>query len=492
MAKNDKIKSLGDEVCRDFLGFTPTSNSTKPPHIANGLFRECTGEICDFRDVHEWIASERRKNAISSEDIVKKYDDILLKGTNENPSNIKHVRFLFEEIFNPDNTVYPNYDLSVVNISSHWLVKKSVPAEARIGRYIFEILAKKINGKMSPILELLKKSLEVDDDDLTRILKPIIVFPSDKEKRTVNGVNYPEDSEVKWDSCKETIRKGFDNLANTMIKVGDDKNSLLVLERITNFTCFSAFFYLVNAHSAVYGGKRIPILIDAGENLESIKKASEQCFAYAKTAVEDYFIESLNCILHTEIAHNSKDACLEWIKRMNFKSQTREEEITSAINSYFESFCEDEDEPIHALAHAIQIILYTFDYKNNSPSEFCRVLGTRCGLVGPRGNAAKKRYLVNSFTLETITYSLFSDDDIDDGLELRELSKKALDAYCILLGADVDNEYRVLEEVNIAQSTPGDLRGDLALNAQKLADLYIALGLAHRYADGVTLIGRRQ
>lgn len=229
MAKNDKIKSLGDEVCRDFLGFTPTSNSTKPPHIANGLFRECTGEICDFRDVHEWIVSERRKDAISSEDIVKKYDDILLKGTNENPSNIKHVRFLFEEIFNPDHTVYPNYDLSVVNISSHWLVKKSVPAEARIGRYIFEILAKKIDGKMSPILELLKKSLEVDDDDLTRILKPIIVFPSDKEKRTVNGVNYPEDSEVKWDSCKETIRKGFDNLANTMIKVGDDKNSLLVL-----------------------------------------------------------------------------------------------------------------------------------------------------------------------------------------------------------------------------------------------------------------------
>ena len=270
------------------------------------------------------------------------------------------------------------------------------------------------------------------------------------------------------------------------------KPNMLVLERITNFTCFSAFLYLVNAHSAVYGGKRIPILIDAGENLESIKKASEQCFAYAKTAVEDYFIESLNCILHTEIAHNSKDACLEWIKRMNFKSQTREEEITSAINSYFESFCEDEDEPIHALAHAIQIILYTFDYKNNSPSEFCRVLGTRCGLAGPRGNAAKKRYLVNSFTLETITYSLLSDDDIDDGLELRELSKKALDAYCILLGADVDNEYRVLEEVNIAQSTPGDLRGDLALNAQKLADLYIALGLAHRYADGVTLIGRRQ
>lgn len=70
-------------------------------------------------------------------------------------------------------------------------------------------------------------------------------------------------------------------------------------------------------------------------------------------------------------------------------------EILAKINSYFESFCEDE--PIHALAHAIQIILYTFDYKNNSPSEFCRVLGTRCGLAGPRGNAAKKRYITNYY-----------------------------------------------------------------------------------------------
>lgn len=43
----DSLKRIGDKICQDYLGFNPTSNSTKPPHIANGLFRACIGETCD-------------------------------------------------------------------------------------------------------------------------------------------------------------------------------------------------------------------------------------------------------------------------------------------------------------------------------------------------------------------------------------------------------------------------------------------------------------
>ena len=58
----DSLKRIGDKICQDYLGFNPTSNSTKPPHIANGLFRACIGETCDTRDVHEWVISDGRKN----------------------------------------------------------------------------------------------------------------------------------------------------------------------------------------------------------------------------------------------------------------------------------------------------------------------------------------------------------------------------------------------------------------------------------------------
>ena len=98
----DSLKRIGDKICQDYLGFNPTSNSTKPPHIANGLFRACIGETCDTRDVHEWVISDGRKDALPSEKIVADYACTLEKGEQEKPSNIKQFRYFLGEIFNQE------------------------------------------------------------------------------------------------------------------------------------------------------------------------------------------------------------------------------------------------------------------------------------------------------------------------------------------------------------------------------------------------------
>lgn len=491
MAK-DTLKRIGESVCTDYLGFAPTSNATKPPHIANGLFRACIGETCRTTDVHEWLICEGKKDAVSSEKIIAAYYEILERGQLEKASNIKDLRFLLNEIFNQDNTTYPSYDFSVTTISSHWMVKKRVSAEANIGDFLFEILAKEIDGQRSPAIELMRTALANDTDDMTKLVKPIIAFPSEKEKREVSDVEYPVDSEIKWDSCKASIRNGFDQLSRNLILIEENKNSLLVLRRMINYAVFASLLYLVRGNSAVFGGNQVPIVIDAGGDIDSIKKASEQSFTAAKKSVEDYYVNAIYRVIDQEISRDTENACKKWIKEMVFTSSDKEESAKSAITSYFTSFCAERDAPKLALAKALQIALYTFEYKNNSPSDFCRVLGVRAGLVGPKGNRAKiKRYLVNSFTLETITLSAISEDDLKDGIELKDLSNKLVHDYCILIGADSDAEYSILETANIAQSTPGDLRGDLSLNAQQLANTYISLGLGKRYADGVMLIGWR-
>lgn len=486
----DTLKLLGSEVCNKYLGFLPTSNSTKPPHIANGLFRSCCGEVCDVNDVHKWIISERRKGSLSSEQIVEEYQDILTYGNQEKATGIKEFRSLLEELFNQDRTAYPSYKDSVYNISSHWFIKRNVPAEAKIGDFIFEILAKKIDGKRSPAIELIQNTLKVDNDDFTKIVKPIITFPSEQEKRTICDVDYPSEEDILWNVCKETIRNGFDNLANNIKFLKEDKNSLLVLERMVNYAGFAAFFYLIGVNAAIYNGENVPIVLDSGKDLESIKKSSEHSYTAAKKAVEDYFINSIFSILTHEVRSGSKNACLNWINEMSFADEKRENLVKPAILSYFNSFCEDGVSPLLSLAHALQIAIYTFEYKNTSPSDFCRVLGVRCGLIGPKGNRAKvKRYLINSFMLETITLSILSTDDLRDGLEIKKLGEKAANFYNILFGVNAENEYKILEDFNIAQNTPGDLRGDLSINAASIADTYISLGLARRYADGVTLVG---
>ena len=259
-----------------------------------------------------------------------------------------------------------------------------------------------------------------------------------------------------------------------------------------NFSIFATFLYLTHCNYAVYGGENPPIVIDAGGDLESIKKASEQSYTLAKKSVEDYFANAIKKWLKPTIASDTIEECNRWIDSMIFASPSREDSVKPALKSYFDSFCTEESSALTALSRALQIVLYTFEYKNNSPSDFCRVLGVRSGLIGPKGNRAKtKRYLVNSFTLETITLSTLSADELDEGIELKDLSEKLFSAYNILIGADAEKEYSILEQHNISQATPGDLRGDLSVNAQQLGNTYISLGLGKKYADGVTLVGWR-
>lgn len=372
------------------------------------------------------------------------------------------------------------------------MVKGRLNSEAHIGDFIFEILAKQLDGKRSPVISLLQEALSNDSDDLTKLIKPILTAPSDKEKRSIHGIQYPEDSEIRWDNCKERLRNGFDRLADNIIATGENRNSLLVMRRIINFALFSTFIYLTQGDAAAYGGSKPPILLDSGADLESIKKASEQSYTLAKKTVEDFFISSIDMILGEEILSDTADECRRWIDSMVFSSVNREESIRRAVKNYFDSFVDEDRSPRLALSRALQIALYTFEYKNNSPSAFCRVLGVRCGLIGPRGNRANiKRYLINSFTLETITLGALSKEELEDGIELKELGEKLISAYNILIGADAETEYNLLAAYNIAQATPGDLRGDLSINSQAIANTYISLGMGKRYADGVTLIGWR-
>lgn len=491
----DTLKQVGDAISADYLGFIPTSNSTKPPHIANGLFRYCIGETCDTKDIHEWAFEDNAKNSTSSEEILEKYEELFQNGQNEKISNIKEFRFLLEEIFNQDNGAYAganNYAYSVMTISSHWMIRGSVNSEGHIGEFLFRILSKQINGKRSCAISLIEKALENDDDDITNLVKPIIAFPSEREKRNITGVIYPEQADIAWDSCKQIIREGFDRLAENIEATGESKNSLLVLRRMVNYSIFATFLYLTHCNYAIYNGENPPIVIDAGGDLDSIKKASEQAYTAAKKSVEDYYANCIRHQLSDEIATDSIEECKAWIEGMVFSTVDRENSIKPALNSYFESFCNEEDSPVVALSRALQIVLYTCEYKSSSPSDFCRVLGVRSGLIGPKGNRAKvKRYLANSFTLETITLSALSNEELITGIELKQLSERLVKTYNIIIGADSETEYRLLEEHNIAQATPGDLRGDLSINAQRLANTYISLGLGKKYADGVTLIGWR-
>ena len=157
----DKLKQIGDAISNDYLGFIPTSNSTKPPHIANGLFRYCIGETCDTKDIHEWMFEDNAKNSIPSEEILEKYEELLQNGFQEKISDIKEFRFLLEEIFNQDNGAYAgpaNYGYSKYHSAyifgnNAYYIKGSELLALQAGTYQIKAMTyNKASGEYKPVL----------------------------------------------------------------------------------------------------------------------------------------------------------------------------------------------------------------------------------------------------------------------------------------------------------------------------------------------------
>ncbi len=492
--KRDALDELGKELCAS-LHFNPTSTSTKPLYVANSLFRACTGIECNVEDLHEWVVSERRSKAKSSQTIAAEYADTLYNSGPEITEEIKEIRFFLEKLYNPDSTVYPSYRNSVLNIPSKWFIRSYVPAEAGIGEFLFNILNTPIDGNVSPAIVAIEQALMDDDDDLSRTVKPIIVRRPEEER--IIRAEHPSRT-IAFDEAEMIIRAGFDRLAencNAYSKMWDS-NSLLVLRRMVSYAMFAVFFYLEDVNRTKYGGSRIPLLLDADGERGAIERASEACLIACKKAVEAYTVSFIykwlrDSNLITDIS--SESACKEYIAHgFTLKDYKKEsgEELRGIILQHISSDCKAGEEPLLATAKALQFAIYTYTFPNTTPSDFCNVLGVKAGFVGPSGNAAKyKRLLINSFLLETLVLSAVDTASLNNGIELRELGDALRSSYNILIGTDTDIDFGILDAYGIADVTPENLRGELANNARDIADMLISMGLAKRYADGVTIIG---
>lgn len=498
MAYNsDTLDIIGKALCKQ-LRFNPTSNSTKPLYVANSLFRECTGIKCELEDLHKWIFSERRSKAMSSEEIAAEFSSAIQCSEDEMIKEIKELRFFLERLFNPDSTVYPSYPNSVPNIASKWFLRSYVPAEAGIGRFLFEILNTPIDGKPSPAIRVIENALVDDDDDLSRTVKPIIAGKPEAERITRSQ---PESVEITLNETEAIIRSGFDRLAINCeaYSEANGANSLLILRRMVSYAMFAVFFYLEDRNRTEYSGKQIPLLLDAGEARGAVERASEACFIACKKAVEDYTVAFVaEWLLENQVITDteSRDACISYITngfvlKDKYKKENVES-IRSMILQHISSGCAAGEPPLLATARALQFAIYTYTYPNTTPSDFCNVLGVKAGFVGPSGNAAKyKRLLIDRFLLETLVLSTVEKNELNNGIELRSLGEKLRSSYNILIGSDTDMDYEALDSFGIAAETPENLRGELADNARDIADMLISMGLAKRYADGVTIIGWR-
>lgn len=491
--KNDEaLVEIGNALFED-LGFYAASNSIKPLYVANGLFREVTGTTCDISDIYEWVRAENSKKSLTSKEILDKYSSIIIQREGEDASleELKELRYYLEKLFNPDSNIQSGDAFSVPNISSIWQVRTFVQGEQGVGSFLYKILNGKYEGKKSKAIEVIDKALKNDDDDITRTIKPIIASKSDNERKVSKDPSIEVIDYTIAPGTVVTVRKGFDCLTENCVDKTDkvSEDSLMILRRMTNYAMFALFFYLSDINHTKYSGKRVPLLLDADTGLGAIISASSKCFIECKKSMEKYTVNFVkDWLIASQVISDvtNKDKCLHYLTDdINVTDKVRD-----ILCLQFENNCKLGDEPIVSVAKAIQYSMYTETYPDTTPSDFCSGIGAKAGLIGPGGNTNYRRLLINRFLLETIVLSAVSRKQLEEGIELKELGAILREQYNIIIGADVEKDYAMLDVFDIAKNTPEDLRGALSSNAQEIADKLISLGLGKRYADGVTIIGR--
>jgi len=482
---DNRLKEYGKEVFKK-IQYKPTSSSIKPVHIANGLFRLVLGSSYNIKPLHEWstIKYKQGKEVYPISYIIENYDN-LIDGDATN-QQISDLRYFLEAIFNADKGNYPSMDYSVLTICSKTQVNKKVQNEYKMPRFLYNILSTKIDGQVSPCIELIKKCLEDESDDLSRLVSPII-------KMVKKKIHTVEEADLDLTGVELRIRKAFDRLAyNANYK---NTNKLLSMERIILFACFSIILHLssriIDLSDKYDNNNRIPILFDSDRTLAPIEYASQETVLRAKLGIEEYFENELEGILKQEGYESFTHK--EMLERINMisiadsnkiKNKTPEKEKRKEYKKLYLGFYEQSRDPFDAIIKATRFKLFSDEY-STSPSNFMTSLGRKIKLV--YGKNKTSRFSPDPVLLETILLTILEPDN--RSMNLSEFGIKLWNEFGVIIGANPEIDFENLAKWNVSQNTPGDLAGSLAQNAKKIADMYIAMGYGKRYADGVTILG---
>lgn len=483
---NNRLKRYSKEVL-EHIGYEPISNQIKPVHIANGLFRHVIGEEYNIKSLNEWSKRfSQGKEVNTAEKIKKEYKDVLDQDVTVEELN--ELRYFIELIFNADNAATPSLEFSTLTIASKTQVTKAVQNEFGIPKFLYKILNAKIDGEISPCLSLVKEHINNEDDEISRLAQPLVSIDSILSKE----VSIDED-EIELSGIELRLREAFDNIA---LNESGNGNKLIFLERIVLFSCFAIIIHLSSRVLDISGKyskeDRIPLLFDADGKLETIKFASQETLLLSRLGIEEYFEKSLELILKEEQYHElSIEEILEKIEETPLAESSKKKNVTSEdkkrddYKKLFLGFYEQNQKAFDSFIKATRFLIFS-DVYSTDPSVFISALGGKIGLLAPRaGGRGRKRFSPDPIILEIILLSLIKKGE---KLQLSEYGQRLWEHYGIIIGANPDEDLRQLDRWNLSQNTPGDLAGGLTINAEKVADIYISMGYARRYADGVTML----
>ncbi|MEO1256109.1 MAG: hypothetical protein AAFY41_14660, partial [Bacteroidota bacterium] len=294
------IEDIVHDAEKSYLSFSPNSASVKPVHIANGFFRQITGLTYSTRLLHKFVFSETKKGAVPrGHELDTLYSELSelqrIDGRDIEPNDLPKFRRLMKSVVNADSGVYTGTMQSYTHGFSSFITTDSIAQDGG------ELIATCLKLEDSSLVRFIRKTLENENDIVTKLCKPLLIASNDSDSRSIvpdgqEPMFFSSDVLAHGKNPSQTgkLWLGILQSSNTLSHhLESHPNKLYGLRLAVIFTCFTIIrhltcaeaYYVPDAHDRIP-----PFLLDFSDTANNpIAQASTQTYLRSSQSLARFY-----------------------------------------------------------------------------------------------------------------------------------------------------------------------------------------------------------
>jgi hypothetical protein len=476
------IEEAREWIEEQFIGFSPSTNSVKPVHIGNGLFRSILGGTADTSALNHFVFSRTDKGRIPrGHELETVYamlrDDQRLDSQEVSETNLARLRELLKKVVAADDAVFTD------GMESYSAGFMGFVSRDRIGQDGGELISEWLGRNKSPLRDCIGKALKSPDDTITLLSYPLLDTSLDKDWsprfdfNRVRFLNKPILSEP------ASLWEGLVEAADTLsLHLSAHPNKLFRLRLAVLFSSYVLVRHLANLEVCYVPKARnsvLPFLLDfstTGNNPTA--RASAMTYTLVCQSIARFYAWGFGRYLQKE-GYNydrlRRDDVPVYKKGQVKKGEGIGDELKELWKLALRE-AKDSKQTFTICGQALYDMLAL--QANGHPIGYLRQLGHRSGLLYPPVNTRPtKRFMPQQDMLETLLRGAVRPGEV---IDMPTLQERFWNRYGLIVGGRPEDEQKLLE-FGIYQADSNSLEE----NRKHFASSLGRLGFANLLADGV-------
>lgn len=471
------IEDARKHIERVYIGFSPSTHSVKPAHIANGLFRTVAAATVSTRMLNRFVISQTHNGQVpKGHELESVYEDLSNDGRIDSSSiraaELSKLRAMTRKVVAADGAVYTD------GMDSYSAGYIGFLSRDRIAQDGGEFISGWLRHQSSPLGICIKRAIEQNDDTISLLCAPVL----DVEEQGHTPQFDVEELQLfagEISSQARDLWNGLNDAASTLsVHLDAHPNKLYRLRLSVLFAAFVLARHLSILEITYNPEDRTvitPFLVEfTDKRNDAVPRASSMTYMYCCQSIARFYAWAFGCYLASQFSIGDllDEPCPTYKRR----SQPAMAEIWELAKDRVNT---TGSQSFTTFGQALYDMM-ALEAEGN-PITYLRQLGIRSGFLVPPVNLhPSKRFRVHQDMLEMLIRGAVSPGET---IDMPSLQDRLWSRYGIIIGGRPQDE-ELLRNSGVYQIDSDALED----NRQEFARALQSLDFARLLADGVLQI----